>query len=595
MSSKRPLSRLSVIALAFILAVVALAAPAQQAKAVDADSFYLSWPYEVPPKSNLNAFSPDALNNGGFGPWAYLLEPTFGYYVWEKQEWRGWLAKSFGYSTDGKKYTITLRNDLTWSDGAKVTSKDVVTTYNMVRLAGGNGEFGQGIESVKAVDDYTIDFNLNKPPSQVLQRLILKELVVSNATYGALGDKIGKLLADGAGKTFEEISATDAWKAVQKEVEDFRPTQIISSGPYTLDMKDVQTSQLVMRRTDKTTFGKLAKFDKIVVYNGDTDVTTPLILNGELYYATDYFPPATEKTFIDKGIKILRAPTFSGPGLLINHAVKPLDNLQLRQAMAYAINRVQTTKVAYEDIGKPVKYMANISDAQVPNYLDAATVSSFNTYENDLKKAADLMGQAGFKKSGDAWVDASGKPLEFELSAPSDYTDWMPAAQDVTDQLTAFGIKITLRAIPDSQHRPEIRDGKFQLAIRLWGFPNALPFYAYRYVYLQASVGGSVKAGTGYAQKQTIGGKDYDFAALVSAVGAGTDPAPQNEAIKTLATEFNTQLPMIPLIERYFNCPLNTANISGLPPDSDPLWGNVSGSDNAIVVLLMEGTIGPKK
>jgi len=357
----------------------------------------------------------------------------------------------------------------------------------------------------------------------------------------------------------------------------------------------VQTSQLVMRRTDKTPFGKLAKFDKIVVYNGDTDVTTPLILNGELYYATDYFPPDTEKSFTDKGIKILRAPAFTGPGLLINHAVKPLDNVLVRQAMAYAIDRAVATKVAYGDIGKPVKYMTDLSDSLLPNYLDAATISSFNTYENDLKKAADLMTQAGYKKSGDAWVDSSGKPLELELSAPSDFTDWMPAASNITEQLTAFGIKMTLRAILNSQHAPEIREGKFQLAIRSWGYPNPLPYYSYNRTLLQSSVGGTIKGGTGYAPKQTIGGKDYDFTALVSAAGAGTDPTPQKDAVKTLATVFNSQLFMIPLIERFYNCPLNTTNLSGLPPDSDPLWGNVSGSDNAIVVLLMEGTIGPKK
>lgn len=497
MNKVRPVTRLGVIALALALLIAGLATPMQQAKAVDADTFYLSWPYEPPPKGHLNDFSPNSLTNNGFGMWSYLLEPTFGYYVWATNTWKGWLAKDFGFSADGKKYTIKLRDDLTWSDGAKLTSKDVISTYNILLVTGGNGEYTNGVESVKAVDEYTVDFNLNKPPSQIIQRLIMKELVASSAVYGALGDKVAKIVDDGtkAGKTLTDIKAGDDWKAVTKEITDFRPEKVISSGPYTLDLKDVQASQLVMRRSDKTTFGKLAKYDKIVVFKGDTDVTTPLITSGELYYATDYFPPPTEKTFLDKGIKILRAPTFSGPGLLINHAVEPLNKLEVRQALAYAIDRNRATKVSYGDIGKPVKYMVNISDAQVPNYLDEATIKTFNTYDYDTKKAEDLLTKAGFKKDGDVWKDANGKALEFELSAPSDFTDWMPAAQDVADQLTSFGIKITLRAIPDAQHRPEIREGKFQLAIRLWGYPNALPFYAYRYYYQQAGVGGAIKAG----------------------------------------------------------------------------------------------------
>lgn len=595
MKKHRSFSRLGLALLVLALVTAGLAFPATRAKAIDADTFYLSWPYEAPPKGNLNSFSPDALTNGGFGMWSYLLEPTFGYYEWATGQYKGWLAKEFGFSADGKKYTIKLRDDLTWSDGSKLTSKDVVSTYTILLSAGGNGEYGNGLDHVVAVDDHTVDFILNKPPSVLLERLIMKELVTASSVYGQFSDAFQKVIDANKGKSQADISATDDWKKVEKNLEDFRPDHVVSSGPYTLDAKDISQAQITMRRTDKTAFGKLAKYDKIAIYNGDTDVTTPLILSGELYYATDYFPPATEKTMTDKGIKILRAPTFSGPGILFNVATPGLNKVEVRQAIAYAVDRARATKVAYGDIGKPVKYMADFSDAQVPNYMSADDIKKLNTYDLDLKKADDLLQKAGYKKDGDVYKDRDGKALEFELSAPSDYTDWMPAAQDVADQLTAFGIKITLRAIPDSQHRPEIRDGKFQMAIRLWGYPNALPFYAFRYTYLQNSVGGKATAGTGYAHKQTIGGKDIDFDQLVTAIGAGTDPAPQKAAVTAAALAFNQDLPMVPLIERYYNCPLITTNIDGLPPDSDPIWQNVSGSDNAIVVLLMEGKIGPKK
>ncbi len=604
MKLHRLLTRLGLAAATLGTMVAGLALSPSHAAATPApDTFYLSWPYEAPPKGNLNDFSPDGITNGGFGPWSYLLTPTFGYYISATDTWKGWLAKSWGFSTDGTKYTITLNDNLTWSDGSPLTSKDVVDTYALVMLEGGNGEFGLGVDNVKAVDDHTIDFNLaaTAKPSVILQRAIMLEEVVSPQIYGQFSDRVQKLLDDGkaAGKAVADIEASDAWKQVSTDLEAYRPDHILSSGPYTIDLKDVTESQLLMNRTDKTSFGKNAKFAKIVVYRGDTDVTTPLIESGDLYYDTDYFPPATEKTFTDKGIKILRAPAFTGPGVLFNTAVYPLSRQDVRQAMAYAIDRNRSTKVSYAQIGQAVKYMAGIDDTVAPKYLTSDQLNALNPYNYDQQNAADILTKAGFKKSDSGeWIDDKGNPMEFELSYPSDYTDWTPVAQDVAAQLTDFGIKITLRGIPDEQHRPTIRDGQFQMAIRLWGYPSPLPFYAFRYLYEQNSVGGAAKVGTGYTDVKThagtVNGKPVDFKALDLQMAAGTDPAPQKAAVAQAAAYFNQDLPVIPIVERFYNCPLVTTNLSGLPADDDPIWQNVSGSGNAINVLLMNGTIGPK-
>ena len=597
------LARLGLACAALGVLMAGLAFPGAHAGAApDPNTFYVSWPYTAPPQGNLNDFSPDALTNGGFGPWSYLLTPVFAHYINATGEWKGWLAKSWGYSPDGKKYTITLRDDLTWSDGTKLTSKDVVDEYLLVRLTGGNGEYAYGLDNVKAVDDTTIDFNLapDAKPSPILQRLIMLEEVVASATYGQFADRVQKALDDGkaAGKSFSDISGSDAWKQISTDLEAFRPDHVLSSGPYTIDPKDITESQLVMHRTDKTPFGKNVKYQNIVVYKGDTDVITPLIETGDVYYSTDYFAPPIEKTFTDKGIKILRAPSFTGPGILFNFAVYPLNKPEVRQAIAYAVDRTRTDKVSYAQIGQAVKYMANISDTNVPKYLTADQISSLNQYNYDQQKAADILTKAGFKKdaSSGEWSDDKGNPMEFELSYPSDYTDWVPAAQDVADQLTNFGIKITLRGIPDTQHRQTIRDGQFQMAIRLWGYPSALPFYGFRYLYEQNSVGGAAKVGTGYTDLKTFKGTESgtDYGTWVAQMAAGTDPAPQAAAISQAALDFNKDLPVVPLVERFYNCPLVTTNISGLPADNDPIWQNVGGSGDAINVLLMDGTIGPK-
>ena len=595
-------TRIALAAATVTTVVAGVALPASQASAkTSPDTFYLSWPYEAPPKGNLNDFSSDGLLQGGFGPWSYLLEPTFAYQILSTGKYTGWLADSWGYSTDGSKYTVTLKKNLTWSDGTPLTSKDVVATYQIDRLEGVMGsEYALGVATVTASDDYTIDYNF-KPgtkESPLLERSILKGSVVAASVYGKYADAITKVYSSAsAGQTDAQIAGSDAMKQPQTDLEAFRPDHVLSSGPYTLALSDVGESQLVMNRTDKTTFGKNAKYAKVVVYRGDTDVTTPLIQSKDLYYSTDYFAPTIEKSFTDKGIKIIRAPTFTGPGILFNFAVYPLNRPEVRQAIAYAVNRTQNDKVSYAQIGVPVKYMANFADENVSKYLTPDQIAKLNTYDYDPDKAASILTGIGFKKGSDGiWVDDKGNPLAFELSYPSDYTDWVPAAQDVASQLTDFGIKITLRGVPDADHRVTVRNGTFQMAIRLWGYPNVLPYYAFKYLYEQNSVGGKATKGTGYTDLNTYVSNDAsktDFGALVSAMAAGTDPAPQKVAVATAALDFNQNLPVVPLVERLYNCPLVTDNISGLPADSDPLWGNVGGSDNAINVLLMNGTIGP--
>src|SRR5690348_10826870 len=76
----------------------------------------------------------------------------------------GALAKSWKVSDDGLTYTFTLRQDFKWTDGKPVTAKDVEYTFaaiadpqtssftNFIMAANGGT-----IESVKAVDDYTVE------------------------------------------------------------------------------------------------------------------------------------------------------------------------------------------------------------------------------------------------------------------------------------------------------------------------------------------------------------------------------------------------------------------------------------------------------
>ncbi len=110
-------------------------------------------------------------------------------------------------------------------------------------------------------------------------------------------------------------------------------------------------------------------FDKVVLYNGETPVVTPLVLAGDVDYATHGFPTATEKQYKDMGIRITRAPTYSGPAIYFNQDIYPFNRPEFRQAVAYAVNRDENGKVSLGESGKAPKYLTGFSDNMLNLWL----------------------------------------------------------------------------------------------------------------------------------------------------------------------------------------------------------------------------------
>jgi len=551
-----------------------------------AGEFHGAFPYQVPPTGHWNSYVPNGIPNGIAIYWD-LLEMPMARYNWADGSWTYYMAEK-AEIVPPDKFVVNLRKVANWSDGKPFTAKDVIATFNVGRLF--KWSVFNYVDTITAKDDYTVEFHMSTP-STLVRRYVLVERIRSAATYGALADKVDALVKAGKGPD------TDEWKALLKEATDFRPAGLIVSGPYNIDPASITEAQLSMNWVSTAWNADKVNFAKIVLFNGETPTVTPLVLSGDVDYATHGFPPATEKAFVEQKIRIIRAPIYSGPALFFNNDVYPLNLKEVRQAMAYVIKRDENGTVSLGDSGKAVKYMIGFSDNLAPLWIADADLKAFNTYEYDTKKAEDLLTGIGFKKGADGiWVDDKGKPLEFELTVPAEYADWSAAAENAAQQLNKFGFKITVRGVQFQQHAQDVPAGKFVMAIRGWGSGNPYPYFSYvADLFVNNYVQSTTGKGMNFPMKQKLAdGTEVDLEQLIKDSAAGLDENAQKQKLTVVAKVFNELLPVVPLWERYGNNPARDTRLTGWPPDGAPQYRNAVYGDNFVVMMILDGTLKPK-
>lgn len=546
-----------------------------------------AWAYDVPPKSHFNVFATGTLNFPG-GMFAELMTSPFALYYWNNDTWEKQAAEDWKVDDAAKTVTVQIRKGIKWSDGTELKADDALAYYYIGW--GKSYAVWRYVDKVTKKDDYTVEFHMSNL-SNVGLRYILKSSPQPSSVYGEWAKKYQALFDAGKEKTSDEV------KALNKEMDTFRPTEYVASGPFKMDTTTITEAQVTMvKRPDAWNADKV-KIDKLVVFNGETEAATPLVMGKKIDFVTHTFPPASEAQFLAQGLRIVRFPYYTGPGIFFNNTVAPFDKVEVRQAIAYAVDRGQAGTVALGKSGIGVEKMAGIADKMVDMWVPKDVAAKLNPYKLDLKKADELLQQAGFKKGADGiYADASGKKLEFDFAVPSDFTDWAAAADNVSQQLTKFGIKTAVRGTPWSQYTTDMNDGKFAFGFLPWGSSIPHPSFAFLANVFNYNAGGKAqpdktKPGQNWPLTQKYSGGDIDFDALITASGQGTDMEKQKEATGKMALAFNELLPIVPIFERYSNAPiLDGVNVTGWPPDNDPLLANGSG-DSFATILVVTGKL----
>jgi len=234
--------------------------------------FHGGWPYVLPPAGHWNGYAPNGILTTGI--YRHLWLTTLGMYLWADKKFEYWLAESSGYK--GENYELKLRSGIKWSDGTPFTAKDVYTTFNVGRLD--NFTIWNYIDRMDIVNDQTINFHFTRQ-SSLAERLLLREPTRPDALYGTYSKKLDDLVKAGKKSTDQE------WKDLRTEKDAFRPKEPTSVGPYKIDPATLTESQVTFVKNPGGYAADRVNFDKVVVYQGETNQISPLVLSGDVDYA----------------------------------------------------------------------------------------------------------------------------------------------------------------------------------------------------------------------------------------------------------------------------------------------------------------------
>lgn len=340
-----------------------------------------------------------------------LIDPTSG-------EVKGDLAKTWDVSEDRKSYTFHLNDAVTWQDGQPFTAQDVVFTYELMMndrtRSPRYSELVEHVSAVQASDLKTVVFTLIRPDAAFL---------ANEATLGIVPEHV-------LSSVLPEELVTDP----------FGLTSTIGTGPFSLT-KWSHGDELVFRR-NPTYFKGAPAYDQYVykIVSTSQELVDGLA-NGSIDWGP-LDPSVVAKARTNKAIRVV-----SSPGDSLEYVALQLDSAKqqvfldprIREALMLALDR---SKLA-TDVWKG---QAKIASGTIPPASWAAVDSSV-IYAQDVRKANQLLQDAGWNTGDDGIRIKSGQRLRFKLTTNGDD----PIRQQTVNWLIESWRQIGVDVVPDFQ------------------------------------------------------------------------------------------------------------------------------------------------
>ena len=340
-----------------------------------------------------------------------VYEPL--YWINDEGEEIPMLATEYSVSEDGLTWTFQLREGVTFQNGDPLTAQDVVYSYERCFDNAYMQEKVEAIDSVTAPDDSTVEMHLKYQFSPLMEKI---------AAIGIVSQSFAEANMDDQGLLGFNACGTGAY-SVKEAIPDVSITLEAYSGYWggEAPIKTLNFEQI----TDETTAVTAFEAGEIDVMSIPSANWAQISESGQ--YNTDS-RPSNHVVY-----------------LIFNTEAAPFDNRELRQAIAYAINREDIIAVAADGLADPATSLAT-------SYMLGYTEDHM-TYEYDPEKAKELLAEAGYPDGLDIGSMKTMSGSYFEK-----------VMQVVQSQLAEVGIMSTIEGMDGNSLVEDCITGNFTLA-----------------------------------------------------------------------------------------------------------------------------------
>jgi peptide/nickel transport system substrate-binding protein len=332
------------------------------------------------------------------------------------------LATKWESSADGLTWTFTIRDGLKFSDGTPVKGDDFVTSLKQVSQGAKSAwkDNYKAIKDVQAPDDKTVKVILNQPHAPILAELAMFCSAILPADMAKASD------ADG-----------------------FDATKSKGTGAYVLNGWK-KGDPLVLTRNPNYWKGT-PTLDTVTIDYVPDDNARILKLQGGETDVIDFVPLSQVQSLGQQpNVKTQAFVIQAFDALIMNITFKPLDDVKIRQALNYALDKDAILKAVY--FGQ-----AKVMNSPIPpgTYYD----KTLPGYPFNLDKAKQLMAASS---------SPNGFTVDYTIASGSNTAQQV--ATIAKDQWSKIGVTVNILSQERSVVRQAYRDGK--LAITSGGWTN---------------------------------------------------------------------------------------------------------------------------
>ena len=302
------------------------------------------------------------------------------------------IAERYEVSEDRMTYTFHLREGVQFHNGETVTAEDVVYSIQRCAAATETGivqvEAFSVIQDIKTPDDKTVAITISEASNEFISYM-------TTAILPADYDK--------------------------------QDTDPVGTGPFKFVSRTAQDS-VVLEKFDGY-WGTPAQLDKVtlkIMENADSLMMS--LQSGAIDLCAHL--TSTQVAQLEKDFNVAEGTMNLVQAMYLNNAVAPFDDVRVRQALCYAVDKQEIIDLAFDGYGSP------IGSSMYPAFGKYFDDSLTNYYTRDVEKAKALLAEAGYPDG-----------FDMTITVPSNYKPHMDTAEVLVQQLAQIGVNAAIEPI----------------------------------------------------------------------------------------------------------------------------------------------------